>query len=99
MITHGNLSNGVVVHEEMLANEEKAYIFDHVINVKRESKRPSEKQNSLQQIMENTGKFPFHMYGWEELEGVLSGLGRIWSFDIWFIYESQAKLSQLFRNS
>ncbi|OMJ92118.1 hypothetical protein SteCoe_5224 [Stentor coeruleus] len=70
--------------------EDKEFISQNCLDISYAT--PAEKSvlsdAKLFEIKDRLENFPFSHYGIDKLESVLSQLGRNWSFDIWFVYNS-----------
>jgi hypothetical protein len=85
-VAHGGFEVSKIELSPAIDDEDRAFIFENFMEVS--SVRGSTSRLTVTEINEKLTLFPFSRYGVAELESVLSSLGKNWSFDIWFVYES-----------
>ena len=82
---HSGFEHSKIEVNPGLDDEERTFIrqsFMHIASAQKVFRAPTMK------IFEKQSLFPFSAYSLTELESVLSSIGRNWSFDIFFLYES-----------
>lgn len=70
--------------------EDKEFISQNYLEISfgTPPERSSATEVTVFELKNHEKTFPFSNYGIEKLESVLSQLGKNWSFDIWFVYDT-----------
>ncbi|CAG9332212.1 CHK1_7 [Blepharisma stoltei] len=86
------IARGLLMNESRLDlsidADDRAFLSQNFMDVKSSPSATQSRRPTAQQMIENALEFPFGDYGLTELEGVLTGVGKNWNFDIWFVYNA-----------
>lgn len=85
-VAHGGFETGRVELSPAIDDDDRIYITQNFLGLN--STNNILQQGSLSDLSERIISFPFSRYGVNELESILAGVGKNWSFDIFFVYES-----------
>lgn len=89
-IGRGAYKNEVKIEQEAdIDADDKEFISQNFIEVSYMTpERSAVTDLTMFEFKEKKESFPFSHYGIDKLESILSQLGKNWSFDIWFVYNS-----------
>lgn len=85
-VAHGGFETSRIELSPAIDYEDREFITQNFMELN--SVRNTLHQGTLSELSDRVRAFPFSRYGVNELESVLSSLGKNWSFDIFFIYDS-----------
>ena len=91
LIGHGNMSITLKLENQIKDLEDREFIQQNYQEVSLSSHGDFHRSSTIVNFMEHKNFGAFHDYGMQELSSVLEGIGKNWSFDIWFIKETTGR--------
>ena len=85
-VAHSGFESPRIEMNMSMDEEDRAFIYENFLEPS--SVRGSLCQNSSVEFSIKASDFQLLKYGVTELESILSGLGKNWNFDIWFVHDS-----------
>jgi hypothetical protein len=86
------ISEVKIEHQADMDPEDRQFISQNFIDISfinsPDFDRPASSELTVMELKEFPEVFPFSTYGLDQLQSILSQLGKNWSFDIWFIYDT-----------
>jgi hypothetical protein len=86
IVGHGSLESSIMLENHVKDEEDREFILQNYQEVL-STNEFSRAYTSVSVLEQSTQ----HVYGIEELAGVLESVGKNWSFDIWFVFETTGK--------
>ncbi|CAG9310606.1 unnamed protein product [Blepharisma stoltei] len=78
-----------IEHNLNIDDQDRAFINENFMDMdasRRLSEHTNERRTTINDVNDKVYAFPFETYGVDELESVLSSVGKLWNFDIWFVH-------------
>ena len=91
LIGHGNISSPSQLENQIKDLEDREFIQQNYKEVSLSSQGDFHRSSTIVNFMEHKNFAASHDYGIEQLASVLEGIGKNWSFDIWFIHETTGR--------
>lgn len=91
LIGHGNIGVPLVIEKQIQDLEDREFIQQNYKEVSLSSQGDFHRSSTIVNFMGHKNFAASHDYGIQELTSVLEGLGKNWSFDIWFIHETTGR--------
>ncbi|OMJ92288.1 hypothetical protein SteCoe_4947 [Stentor coeruleus] len=86
-VAHGGFETSRIELSQAIDYEDREFITQNFMELN-SVRNTLHHQGTLSELSDRVRAFPFSRYGVNELESVLSSLGKNWSFDIFFIYDT-----------
>jgi hypothetical protein len=91
IIGHSKMSITVKLENQVKDQQDREFIQQNYQDVSISSHGDFHRSSTIVNFMEHKNFGLFHDYGMQELSSVLEGIGKNWSFDIWFVKETTGR--------
>ncbi|OMJ68339.1 hypothetical protein SteCoe_34247 [Stentor coeruleus] len=88
LIGHGNIGAPVIIENHVKDEEDREFIEQNYREISHSSNGEYKKSTTFINLFDHKSSTLFPDYGLQQLSSVLEGIGKNWSFDIWFVQET-----------
>lgn len=88
IIGHGNIGAPVIIENHVKDEEDREFIEQNYREISHSSNGEYHKSTTFINLFDHKSNALFPDYGLQQLSSVLEGIGKNWSFDIWFVQET-----------